>query len=76
MAEPQPSGRQWDITPKQILIGVLVLLLVLFAALNTHQVNLDFIVGDADLSLIFVITASALIGFALGWIVKARADRD
>jgi hypothetical protein len=33
-------------------------------------------VGDADLSLIFVIVASALIGFAAGYVVKARRDND
>jgi uncharacterized integral membrane protein len=53
---------------------VLVLVLIVFALLNTSRVNLDFIVGDADVSLIFVIVASAVIGFALGYVVKARRD--
>jgi uncharacterized integral membrane protein len=76
MAERMDSGRKWDIRPKHVVIAVLVLLLGLFALLNTHEVNLDFIVGNADLSLIFVIVVSALIGFAVGYVVKARRDDD
>jgi uncharacterized integral membrane protein len=76
MAQEMHSERRWDIRPKHVIIGLLVLLLVVFALLNTHEVNLDFIVGDADLSLIFVIAASAAIGFAAGYVVKARRDND
>jgi uncharacterized integral membrane protein len=68
--------RRWDIRPRHVVIGLLVLLLLLFALVNTHEVNLDFIVGDADLSLILVIAASALIGFAAGYVVKARGGGD
>ena len=70
------EGRRWDIRPKHVVVGVLVLLLIVFALLNTHEVNLDFIVGDADLSLIVVIVGSALIGFAVGYVVKARGGND
>ena len=76
MAQEMHSKRRWDIRPKYVVIGLLVLLLVVFALLNTNEVNLDFLVGDADLSLIFVIVASAAIGFAAGYVVKARRDND
>ena len=68
-----PGGRR-DIRPKHVVIGVLALVLIVFALVNTHEVNLDFVVGDADLSLIFVILVSALIGFAAGYVVRARCD--
>jgi uncharacterized integral membrane protein len=70
------DGRRWDVRPKQVVVGVLVLLLTVFALLNTHEVNLDFIVGNRDLSLIVVIVGSALIGFAAGYVVKARGGND
>lgn len=76
MTEQMPSGRNWDIRPKFVIIGILVLLLVIFALLNTNEVNLDFIVGDAEVSLIFVIVVTALIGFAAGYVVKARRAGD
>ena len=72
MADELHSERRWDIRPKHVIIGLLVLLLVVFALLNTHEVNLDFIAGDVDLSLIFVIVASAFVGY----VVKARRDGD
>jgi uncharacterized integral membrane protein len=72
--DDQHSERRWDVQGKHVVIGVLVLVLIVFALLNTSRVNLDFIVGDADISLIFVIVASAVIGFALGYVVKARRD--
>ena len=75
-SEPHSVGRKWDIRPKHVVVGVLVLLLIVFALLNTHEVNLDFIVGDTDLSLIVVIVGSALIGFAAGYVVKARGGND
>ena len=74
MADELHSTRRWDIRPKHVIIGLLVLLLLIFALVNTHEVNLDFIVDDAELSLIFVIVASAAIGFAVGYVVKARRD--
>jgi uncharacterized integral membrane protein len=70
------EGRRWDIRPKHVVVGVLVLLLIVFALLNTHEVNLDFIVGNRELSLIVVIVGSALIGFAAGYVVKARGGND
>jgi uncharacterized integral membrane protein len=76
MTSEQHSGRGWDIRPKHVVVGVLVLILVVFAIANSHQVKLDFIVGEAELSLIFVIVGSAVIGFVAGWVVKARANRD
>jgi uncharacterized integral membrane protein len=74
MAESRDTNRNWDIRPKHVVIGVLVLLLLVFAILNTNQVNVDFLFADTDLALIFVIVASALIGFAAGWIIRARGN--
>jgi len=75
MVEPH-ERRSWNVRPKQVVIGVLALILLLFALLNTQEVRVDFIFRDARTPLIFVIVGSALLGFLIGWFVKARADRD
>ena len=75
MAEPH-QRRQWNIRPKQVVVGLLALLLVIFALLNTQEVRVDFIFRDARTPLIVVIVGSALIGFVIGWFVRARADND
>jgi uncharacterized integral membrane protein len=75
MAEPI-EHRRWDIRPKQVVIAVLALLLVVFALLNTQEVRVDFIFRDTRMPLIFVIVGSAVLGFLIGWFVTARAGRD
>jgi lipopolysaccharide assembly protein A len=75
MAEPRRS-RRWDISAKQVVVGLLALVLVIFALLNTQEVRVDFILDDRRIPLIIVIVGSALIGFLIGWFVKARANRN
>ena len=75
MAEPH-QHREWNIRPKQVVIGLLALLLLVFALLNTQEVRVDFILTDTRAPLIFVIVGSAILGFLIGWFVKARANRN
>jgi len=57
---------------KLILLGVLAAILVLFALLNTHEVGVDFIFNTWSASLIVVILISAVIGFAIGFLVRGH----
>lgn len=76
MAQPiQDDGRKVNV--KLILLGVLALILVVFALLNTDEVGVDFIFNTWSAPLILVILISAVIGFAIGYLVKGhRAARS
>ena len=71
--EAQPghdNGRKVNV--KLILLGLLAAILVLFALLNTHEVGVDFVFNTWSASLIVVILISALIGFAIGFLVRGH----
>jgi uncharacterized integral membrane protein len=74
MPEEASSRAKRSISPKMIVIGLLVALLVLFAALNTHEVGVDYIIGTFSTSMIVVIVISAAAGFALGALLMHRRD--
>jgi uncharacterized integral membrane protein len=68
------GGRR--VSTKAILLGVLGLVLVLFAVLNTDEVSVDWILGSWQTPLIVVILLVGVLGFAIGWLVGARGDDD
>ncbi|HEX7443807.1 MAG TPA: LapA family protein [Acidimicrobiales bacterium] len=65
-----PAGGGFRVTPKLVLIVVLVILLVLFIAQNREKVNFDlaFFHFQTGLWLILAVTAGlgVLVGFFLG----------
>jgi uncharacterized integral membrane protein len=64
------SGRKVNV--KFVVIGALVVLLVVFALLNTHEVGVDFILNTWSASLILVIAISAAVGFLIGFLVRGH----
>ena len=68
------SGSSRDINWKLISIGVLALVLVIFAIANSHDVNVDYVVGSFDTSMIVVIIISAAVGAGLGALLMHRRD--
>ena len=74
MANDASSRSSRDINWKLISIGVLVLVLVIFAIANTHDVQVDYVVGSFDSSMIVVIVISALVGAGLGALLMHRRD--
>lgn len=66
------SGR--SIGPKQILVGVLVLVVVVLAIANSDRVKVDFVIGDVQMRLFVVIVGSALIGWVIGWFMGRSRD--
>ena len=48
-----------------LLVALLVVLIALIAA-NTRSVKLDWVVGSTEASLVWIILASALLGWLLG----------
>ena len=66
------SGR--NINAKQILVGVLILLVVVLAIANSGRVKVDFVIGDVQMRLFVVIVGSALIGWVIGWFMGRSRD--
>jgi uncharacterized integral membrane protein len=65
----RPGGwRRWGL----IAVGVVLLL---FMALNSQKVEVNLIVGSAEMPLIFALLIAALLGAIVGWVVpKVRGS--
>jgi uncharacterized integral membrane protein len=64
------NGRKVNV--KLVVFGVLGAVLVLFALLNTHEVGVDWIFDTVRAPAILVILVSALMGFAMGFLVRGH----
>jgi uncharacterized integral membrane protein len=59
----------------RIIVWVVVAVaLVSLAAVNTQSVEVDYVIGDAELALWVVIAGSAVLGALLGYIARWRRD--
>ena len=69
------SGRTVNV--KLIALGLIAAVLVLFAALNTHDVGVDWLFDTVSAPMILVIAVSALFGFAIGFLGRGHfANND
>jgi uncharacterized integral membrane protein len=61
---------------KMIVIGVLVIVLVAFVIANTETVDIDFIVTDVSIPLIFVLAGTAILGAIIDrlWLRRRRRN--
>jgi uncharacterized integral membrane protein len=64
------DGRKVNV--KLILFGLLGVLLLVFALLNTHEVGIDWIFDTVRAPAILVILVCALLGFAMGFLVRGH----
>ncbi|PJF38521.1 MAG: hypothetical protein CUN55_17040 [Phototrophicales bacterium] len=62
--------------PISALFVILLVLLILFFALNTDPVSVDFLLTEQQVSLALVIIISTLIGFVLGIILPRLLRRE
>jgi uncharacterized integral membrane protein len=73
MAENGRSGR--TISPKMVLVAILVVIIAILAIANSQDANVDFVVADITLPLFVVIVGSALVGLIVGYFVGRRERR-
>lgn len=63
-----PSGRQAGTDPDRkrlirlVIGGIIIALVIAFAAANSQRVEIDYLVGSSDWRLIWVILGSAVLG--------------
>ncbi len=63
-------------SPISALFLFLLILLIVFFALNTSPVSVNFLIIDQEISLALVIILSTLIGFVLGLIMPRLLRRE
>jgi uncharacterized integral membrane protein len=68
------NGRTVNV--KLIALGLLAAVLILFAALNTHDVGVDWVFDTVSAPMILVIAVSAAFGFAIGFLVRGHLAHD
>jgi uncharacterized integral membrane protein len=64
------NGR--NVNVKLIVFGVLGVLIIVFALLNTHEVGIDWIFDTVRAPMILVIVICAAVGFAMGYLVRSH----
>lgn len=62
------------VTPKLVLIAILLLIIVVLAVVNSEDTRVDLLMADATTPLFVVIVVSALIGWVMGWFSGRRRD--
>ena len=73
---PEPrSSTTTGIGPQQILIGLLVVVLVVFAIANFDRVRVNFLFFDTEARVITVIAVAGGLGFVIGWLVGRPSRR-
>ena len=70
--EPSPGHSQNRIEPHHVVIGICLVVLLVFAILNTDEVAVDFVFDTVRAPLVALIAICALLGFAIGWFVGRR----
>lgn len=66
------STQKSSITAGRIAVGLLVVLIVVFALLNSQSVRMHWIVTTTDTPLFVILVLFAAIGLAIGYIVGRR----
>ena len=73
MAEGSSSR---TVTPKMIIVGILVVVIIVLAAVNSQKITVDFVFDDFTIPLFLIIVGAALIGWVVGWFMGRHRDRD
>lgn len=68
----QPTRSEREQTARSVAIGILALLVIVFAVLNSQTVKIKWIVTTTRMPLIVAIILIAAIGVAVGWLLGSR----
>ncbi|MBL8777268.1 MAG: LapA family protein [Acidimicrobiales bacterium] len=75
MSEPRPAGRS-RVNGQLIGTIAIVVLLLAFVLSNRDEVNIDFLVFDINVALIWVLVGTAVLGAAAGFLLGRRSRKD
>ncbi len=68
--QQQPARRR--VSARQVVAGLITLLLLVLVAQNTNRTRVDVFFVHATLPLWLVVAVVALLGFAVGWLTGRR----
>jgi uncharacterized integral membrane protein len=72
--EPPPPPRA-GVSPRQVLVAILAVLLIAFAIANFKEVEVNFLLFRSDARVVTVIAVAAILGFVTGYFV-GRPNRE
>lgn len=78
MTESTTPGMQstgWRPSGRQIAIGVVVLAVAIFGAVNFEKTDIDFLIDSVRIQLVFVIAGCSLLGFLAGFLFARHLER-
>jgi uncharacterized integral membrane protein len=75
-----PGGKDWverreGPSPKMIVAGVLIVLIVVFVLQNGDRTQIQFLFFDGQYPLWTLLVVGAALGFIAGWLVSAARGR-
>ena len=71
-----PQRRGSAINAQTVGVAAIVILLLAFVLSNRDDVNIDFLVFDINVALIWVLVGTALFGAAAGFLLGRRSRKD
>lgn len=74
--EPPPLPRS-GVSSRQVLIGILAIVLIAFAIANFERVEVNFLLFQTDARVVTVVAVAGVLGFVIGYFVgrPSREDR-
>ena len=73
--QPPPATPRAGISPRQVLIAVLALVLIAFAVANFERVEVSFLLFETRARVVTVIAVAGVLGFVIGYFV-GRPTRE
>jgi uncharacterized integral membrane protein len=72
---PNVPQTGWRPNGRQITIGILVLIVAIFGAVNFEKARIDFLIKTVSVQLVFVIAGCALLGFLAGFLFARHLEK-
>ncbi|MBM3670767.1 MAG: LapA family protein [Actinobacteria bacterium] len=72
---PNTAATGWRPNRRQITIGILVLIVAIFGAVNFEETPIDFLIKTVSVQLVFVIAGCALLGFLAGFLFARHLEK-
>lgn len=72
---PNTAATGWRPNRRQITIGILVLIVAIFGAVNFEETRIDFLIKTVSVQLVFVIAGCALLGFLAGFLFARHLEK-
>jgi uncharacterized integral membrane protein len=74
---PAPARAGARVTPRQVIIAILAVLLIAFAIANFERVEVNFLLFQTQARVVTVVAVAGILGFVTGYFVgrPSREDR-